>query len=123
MPKLQSRFGREIGSLLLGSYWWLWHQMSNLYWGFYPTPISYLSMLGHSFAIDSLFNLSKRNILTAMFAHQSLFIANIYLYKTTNDLSALIVLAVVWISVLALRMLESRRDYPAKLTEDLASLE
>lgn len=97
--------------------------MSNLYWGFYPTPISYLSMLGHSFTIDSLFNLSKRNILTAMFAHQSLFIANIYLYKTTNDLSALTVLAVVWISVLALRMLESRRNYPAKLTEDLASLE
>jgi membrane protease YdiL (CAAX protease family) len=111
LPKLQSRFGRECGSLIIGSYWWLWHQMSNLYWGLYPTPISYLLMLGYSFAIDSLFNLSRRNLLAAMFAHQSLFIVNTYLYKTANELSALFILAVIWTSVLVLRIFESRRDF------------
>jgi len=123
LPRLQSMFGREGGSLLIGSYWWLWHQMSNLYWGLYPTPISYFSMLGYSFAIDSLFNLSRRNLLVAMFAHQSIFIVNTYLYKTTNDLSALFILAGVWALVLVLRILESRRDFQSGLSEDLVSLE
>jgi membrane protease YdiL (CAAX protease family) len=116
LPKLQAKFGREVGSLIIGSYWWIWHQMSNVYWGLYPTPISYLSMLGYSFTIDSLFNLSKRNLLAAMFAHQSLFIANTYLYKKTNDLSALLILSIIWTSVLVLRIFESRHDFQESLT-------
>ncbi len=115
LTKLQSRFGRECGSLVIGSYWWLWHQMSNLYWGLYPTPISYLSMLGHSFVIDSLFNLSGHNLLTAMFAHQSICIINIYLYKSPNNLSALFILAIVWALVLVLRVFESKSGFQNEL--------
>ncbi len=34
---LQRRFGREVGSLLVGSLWWLWHQPMNLTFGIQPT--------------------------------------------------------------------------------------
>jgi membrane protease YdiL (CAAX protease family) len=112
LSRLQGRYGREIGSLIVGSYWWLWHQMSNLYWGILPTLLGYLSMLGQSFAIDSLYNLSKRNILVAMFAHQSLFIVNTYLYKSTNEFSSIIILLGVWILVFILRMIEKRSKIP-----------
>lgn len=106
LPKLQARFGREIGSLLLGSYWWLWHQMSNISFGIYPSVLGYLSMLGHSFAIDSMYNLSRRNILAAMFAHQSMFIMFTYLYRTGNELAALVIICLTWVFVLVLRLRE-----------------
>ncbi len=112
LPKLQAMFGRELGSLLVGSYWWLWHQMSNIAFGIFPSIIGYVYMLGQSFSIDSMYNLSKRNLLVAMFAHQSLFIAFTYLYKTQNDLSAIVIAAAVWLFVLVLRVIESRRGYP-----------
>ncbi|MDH4213628.1 MAG: hypothetical protein OEV85_06875, partial [Candidatus Thorarchaeota archaeon] len=54
--------------------------------------------------------------LVAMFAHQSLFIAFTYLYKTQNDLSAIIIAALVWLFVLMLRFMESRRGYPDALS-------
>ena len=116
LPKLQAKYGRELGSLLVGSYWWLWHQMSNIAFGLFPSTIGYVYMLGQSFSIDSMYNLSKRNLLVAMFAHQSLFIAFTYLYKTQNDLSAIIIAALVWLFVLMLRFMESRRGYPDALS-------
>jgi hypothetical protein len=116
LPKLRAKYGREIGSLLVGSYWWLWHQMSNIAFGLFPSVIGYAYMLGQSFSIESMFNLSKRNLLVAMFAHQSLFIAFTYLYKTQNDLSAIVITAAVWVFVLILRVMESRRGYPENLS-------
>jgi membrane protease YdiL (CAAX protease family) len=116
LPKLQAKYGREIGSLLVGSYWWLWHQMSNIAFGLFPSVIGYVYMLGQSFSIDSMFNLSKRNLLVAMFAHQSLFITFTYLYTTQNDLSAIVITAAVWAFVLILRVMESRRGYPERLS-------
>jgi membrane protease YdiL (CAAX protease family) len=116
LPKLQAMFGRELGSLLVGSYWWLWHQMSNIAFGLFPSIIVFVYMLGQSFSIDSMYNLSKRNLLVAMFAHQSLFIAFTYLYNTQNDLSAIVLAAAVWLFVLVLRVIESRRGYPDGLS-------
>lgn len=115
LPKLQAKYGREVGSLLVGSYWWLWHQMSNISFGLFPSAIGYAYMLGQSFSIDSMFNLSKRNLLVAMFAHQSLFIAFTYLYDTQIELSSVIITAVIWVFVLILRVMESRRGYPKSL--------
>lgn len=123
LPKLQAKYGRELGSLFIGSYWWLWHQMSNWYWGIYPSVLSYLAMLGYSFGIDSMFNLSKRNILAAMFAHQSIFIANTYLYITGNDLSKIVILALLWTFVIILRLLERKRKYPEMLEDHSVPLE
>ncbi len=117
LPKLQAMFGREIGSLLVGSYWWLWHQMSNVYWGLLPSVAGYLSMLGQSFLIDSMYNLSRRNLLVAMFAHQALFITFTYLYRSSLDVPIAILLAVMWAAVIGLRLLERRRNLPAALQE------
>jgi membrane protease YdiL (CAAX protease family) len=115
LPKLQAMFGREIGSLLVGSFWWLWHQMSNISFGLYPTVLGYLSMLGQSFAIDSMFNLSRRNLLVAMFAHQSLFITFTYLYRSPNDPSIMVVVALIWVFVAFLRFRERRLGLPHSL--------
>lgn len=123
LPKLQARFGREIGSLLVGSFWWLWHQMSNISFGLYPSVLGYLSMLGQSFAIDSMFNLSRRNLLVAMFAHQSLFITFTYLYRSPNDLSTVAVVAVIWIAVALLRYREKILGLPHSLVSQEPSYE
>lgn len=71
LPIVQGRFGRQWGSLLVGVLWWAWHQPMNLTFGLRPSADSFLSMVGLSFVIDSLFNLSGRNLLVAMLAHQS----------------------------------------------------
>lgn len=68
---LQARFGREMGSLVVGLLWWLWHQPMNLTFGLAPTVYGAVSMVALSFMIDSLFNLSAHNLFTAMLAHQS----------------------------------------------------
>ncbi|MFX0054819.1 MAG: CPBP family intramembrane glutamic endopeptidase [Promethearchaeota archaeon] len=113
LPLLQAKFGREIGSLIIGSYWWLWHQMSNLSFGIYPTLLGYLSMLSHSFAIDSMYNLSQRNVLTAMFAHQSMFIMFTYLYRTANEIASLVIICLTWVFVMVLRLREKGNPVPS----------
>jgi len=118
LPKLQAKFGREIGSLLVGSYWWLWHQMSNISFGLYPTILGYFSMLGQSFAIDSMFNLSRRNLLVAMFAHQSLFITFTYLYRSSSCPSIMVVVALIWIFVALLRYREWKLGLPYSLSSN-----
>ncbi len=71
LPHLQTRLGRTLGSLVVGVLWWLWHQGMNIAFGEMPSVYQALSMVALSFMIDSLFNLSGRNLLTAMLAHQS----------------------------------------------------
>jgi len=69
---LQKYVPRDIASLIVGSYWWLWHQGMNIAFDLEPTLYGYLSMLLDSFAIDAFYTLSKRNILAAMVAHQAM---------------------------------------------------
>jgi len=71
LPRLQNKFGRTLGSLVVAVLWWLWHQPMNLTFGLEPTLHSALSMIVLSLIIDSLFNLSGGNLLAAMLAHQS----------------------------------------------------
>ena len=115
LPKLQAKYGREAGSLIVGSYWWLWHQMSNIAFAIYPSALGYLSTLGQSFGIDSMYNLSKRNLLVAMFAHESLFIVFTYLYQTNNILASIGILSLTWLFVLILRLREHSANIPASL--------
>jgi len=117
LPKLQAKYGREIGSLIIGSYWWLWHQMSNIAFGLYPSVIGYLSMLGWSFGIDSMYNLSRRNLLVAMFAHESMFIVFTYLFESSNYYASILMLALQWCLVLCLRYFEHKRGDPTLQTE------
>ncbi|MHA2191511.1 MAG: CPBP family intramembrane glutamic endopeptidase [Candidatus Thorarchaeota archaeon] len=118
LPQLQARFGRELGSLMIGCYWWLWHQMMNISFGIYPSITGFVSMLGLSFAIDSIFNLSNRNLLAAMFAHSSSFIVNTYFFLSTNDLTTLTLSLVVWIFVIGLRLIEKKRGYPSTIEKE-----
>jgi len=117
LPKLQAKYGREIGSLIIGSYWWLWHQMSNIAFGNYPSVIGYLSMLGWSFGIDSMYNLSKRNLLVAMFAHESMFIVFTYLFESSNYYASILMLVIQWIFVVCLRLVERNRGIPSTVSE------
>jgi membrane protease YdiL (CAAX protease family) len=63
---------RDVASLIVGSYWWLWHQGMNLAFDLKPSLYSYLSMVLDSWAIDTLYTLSGRNVFAAMLAHQAI---------------------------------------------------
>ncbi|MFX0040496.1 MAG: CPBP family intramembrane glutamic endopeptidase [Promethearchaeota archaeon] len=104
LGELQRRLGREIGSLLLGTYWWIWHQPINIANGINVTLYSYLLMLSHSLIIDSVYNLSNRNLLSAMFAHSSLIVISIFIYQSTNPY----VIVTFLIAIITLRIAESK---------------
>jgi membrane protease YdiL (CAAX protease family) len=104
---LQEKFGREGGSLIVGFLWWIWHQPMNLTFGILPTIYSFLFMLVYSFMIDSLFNLSDRNLLVAMFAHQSVGTAFIFIYAGFENPFTIFLLAVF---VIILRIQEHRNE-------------
>jgi len=106
LPQLQTLFGREFGSLIIGMYWWTWHLMMNISFGIYPSILGLLAMLGRSFIIDSLFNLSKQNILVAMFTHQSMFVLLNFLYVPTDTIPLLLLISLTWITVFLLRIRE-----------------
>ncbi|MFX0023264.1 MAG: CPBP family intramembrane glutamic endopeptidase [Candidatus Hermodarchaeota archaeon] len=105
LSELQRRFGREIGSLLLGTYWWVWHQPINIANGLDVSFYSYLLMLSHSLIIDSLYNLSNKNLLSAMFAHSSLIVVSVFVYQSNN----LYIFLPFLIAIFTLRILEWKR--------------
>jgi hypothetical protein len=86
--------------------------MSNISFGNYPSLLGLIAMLSQSFAIDSMYNLSQRNILAAMFAHQSMFVAFTYLYRTGYDLPSLVIVTLTWAFVLVLRLREKQIGPP-----------
>jgi membrane protease YdiL (CAAX protease family) len=52
LGSLQARLGREVGSLVVGLLWWLWHQPMNLTFGLEPTLYSAISMVALSLMGD-----------------------------------------------------------------------
>jgi len=96
LPRLQALYGRNVASLLLGSYWWLWHQMMNVSFDLQPSLSGYLMMLGQSFLIDSLYLSSNGVLLVAMFAHQSLFIVLNFFSKPVSPAAQYTSLALLW---------------------------
>ena len=98
---------RDVASLIVGSYWWLWHQGMNAAFDLAPTPYSYLAMLLDSFAIDALYTLSGRNLLAAMLAHQAMGTAFIFLLPLPN---LWYLLAIKLAAVAALRYQIHRRE-------------
>ncbi|MFW9982628.1 MAG: hypothetical protein ACFFE3_12025, partial [Candidatus Thorarchaeota archaeon] len=58
------------------------------------------------------------NLLVAMFAHQSLFITFTYLYRSPNDLSTIVVIALIWIFVAILRFRERKLGLPGSLESE-----
>ena len=107
LVNLQEKFGREGGSLVVGVLWWIWHQPMNLTFGRMPTIYSFLFMVAYSFMIDSLFNLSGRNLLIAMLAHQSVGTAFIFIYAGYENLFTLVLLTSF---VIILRIQEHRNE-------------
>ena len=97
---------RDVASLIVGSYWWLWHQGMNVAFSLEPSLCGYLSMLLDSAAIDALYTLSRRNVLAAMLAHQAMGTISTFLLP----LPALwYVLVVKLVAVAALRYQVHRR--------------
>jgi len=89
---LQRKWGREIGSLVVGLLWWAWHQPMDLTFGQQPTLYSVVSMVALSFMIDSLFNLSGKNLFTAMLGHQSAGTVIAFLHQGDGNLVQLFLL-------------------------------
>jgi len=75
---------RLFASLIVGSYWWLWHQGMNVAFGAMPSFPGFLSMLLDSWAIDTLYLLSGGNVFAAMLAHQSMGTAFTFLFPLPN---------------------------------------
>lgn len=103
---LQDRFGRLRGSLVVGVAWWAWHQPMNLTFGLTPTWEDAATMVLLSFAIDSLYRLSRDNVATAMLAHQSTGTVFTFLVLRPGD-PVRLGLLLAWVVVL--RWFESRR--------------
>ena len=103
---LQDRFGRLLGSLVVGVAWWVWHQPMNLTFGLTPTLEDAATMILLSFSIDSLYRLSRDNVATAMLAHQSTGTVFTFLWLRPDDPLRLGLL-LAW--VVALRCIEARR--------------
>ena len=78
-----------------------------------PTLPGYLSMLLDSVAIDALYTLSGHNLLAAMFAHQSMGTAFIFLFPAPNLGYVLIFKA---LAVGVLRYQVHRRAYKVEVT-------
>jgi membrane protease YdiL (CAAX protease family) len=97
---------RDAASLIVGSYWWLWHQGMNLAFAMEPSLYGYLSMLLDSVAIDALYTLSGRNLLAAMLAHQAMGTVFTFLFPLPT---LWYLLAVKLIAVAALRFQVHRR--------------
>jgi len=102
---LQDRYGRQLGSLVVGGAWWVWHQPMNLTFGLTPTLEGAATMVLLSFSIDSLYRLSRDNVATAMLAHQSMGTVLTFLVLRPGDP---VRLALLFAWVASLRWLESR---------------
>ncbi|MFX1514736.1 MAG: hypothetical protein ACFFC6_00360 [Promethearchaeota archaeon] len=71
--------------------WWLWHIPINIANGVEITIFSYLSMIVASLAIDTIYMMSDRNLLTAMIIHSSLIVQFSYMYYNEASLGRLII--------------------------------
>jgi len=114
LGKLQNRLGKQAGSLLLGTYWWLWHQPINIANGMQVSVYSYLFMVSQSFIIDSLYNLSNKNLLSAMLAHSSLIVAYNFIYQLDNPYTLLVFACCLF----TLRIIEWKKKEPSLNLKD-----
>lgn len=114
LGRLQQKWGRELGSLAVGMLWWLWHQPMNLTFGIQPSLYSAVSMVALSFMIDSLYNLSEKNLFTAMLAHQSSGTVIAFLYQGTDNLLQLVLLVGFVILLRVVESLRTRQLSPAQ---------
>jgi len=91
IERLQSKYGHFLGSLILGSVWWLWHQPINLANGLDISLYSYLFMLVTSFTIDTVYFLTDHNLLSAMVMHSSSIVIFSYLYTYSYGIGVFLV--------------------------------
>ncbi|MFX0013324.1 MAG: type II CAAX prenyl endopeptidase Rce1 family protein [Promethearchaeota archaeon] len=91
VERLHSNYNHIFGSIILGNLWWLWHIPINIANGIEITIFSYLSMIVFSFAIDTIYVLSDRNLLTAMIMHSSLIVQFSYMYYNEASFGKLII--------------------------------
>ena len=112
LGELQGRYGRELGSLLVGVLWWLWHQPMNMAFGQMPSAYGLAAMLALSFLTDSLFNLSGKNVFVAMLVHGSAYTVNVFLYQGQKNLFVLLLMCAI---VVYMRIRERRVDHWSNL--------
>jgi membrane protease YdiL (CAAX protease family) len=116
LENLQTKMPRWVAGLIVGSYWWLWHQGMNIAFGVQPTFMGYLAMLLDSLLIDAIYNKGDRNIFAAMLAHQSMGIIFIYFYPLPDVWYYLVIklLVVVFLNLLLLKP-QPKREVPKTL--------
>ncbi len=93
------RFSRQghalTGSCLVASLWWIWHLPLFIILGVNPNVYTFLGMVGHSLLIDSLFLLSRHNLLVAMLYHQGVNTSFMFLISKTETLGGSVVLLII----------------------------
>ncbi len=95
VERLHTNYGHLLGSIILGNLWWFWHIPINIANGIDITIFSYLSMVVFSLAIDTIYMMSDRNLLTAMIMHSSLIVQFSYMYYNEASIGKLIISIVV----------------------------
>ncbi|MEX2755088.1 MAG: lysostaphin resistance A-like protein, partial [Candidatus Sigynarchaeota archaeon] len=85
LTQLDKRMPWFFSDLIVGSYWFLWHQGMNLAFDILPSTYGYFAMLTDSFLIGAIFRKSGRNLLMAMFMHAGAFISITYLYSMEQN--------------------------------------
>ncbi len=112
IERLQMRYGVFLGSLILGTLWWIWHQPINIANGLPVTIYSYLGMVIMSFAIDTIYNLSDHNLLSAMIMHSSAFVRLSYFYSNSESIGVLVVsiVGVVALKIIARNQQKSSQE-------------
>jgi len=104
--RLQRRYGRETGSLIVGLMWWLWHQPMWITFGVQISALSLAIWVTKSMALDSLYNLSNRNLFVAMLTHQSW--GTVYMFFQNPD-GNIMTLFVALLFALVLKFVEVDR--------------
>lgn len=123
LTRLDQRFPWAVSSLIVGCYWFVWHQGMNLAFDLIPTVYSFLAMLAQSFLIDALFRRSGRNLLVAMFGHQSLGIMIIYFPNLAGDYLYVVMLVVVTVIVYLLLGKQVQEEGSPFKSDELEPLE
>ena len=106
IQRLQKQYGRFLGSFIVGNLWWLWHQPINIANNLPITIHSYLGMILMSFTIDTIYNLSDQNLLSAMIMHSAAIVRINYFYANSQSIGVIVVSIVI---IAALRFIERKK--------------
>jgi membrane protease YdiL (CAAX protease family) len=97
-----ARKGRAwIGSGIVACLWWVWHLPLFVILDVKLSLYTFLALASHSLVIDSLFLLSRRNLLVAMLYHQGINTCFLFFISKAETLGGSIGLGLIALSIRA----------------------